>query len=71
MVFQNIGDFLDMVAKRPGAAFVLDNRTEAVVYDMERRAFLLLKGDFRGLREEIASELRRAIKEQHPIEEEL
>lgn len=71
MVFQNIGDFLDMVEKRPDEAFVRDNGIEAIVYDTERGAFLLLKGYFVGLPEEVASELRRAIKEQHPIEEEL
>jgi hypothetical protein len=69
MVFQNIGDFLDMVEMHPDEAFVRDNGTEAVVYDTERGAFLLLKGDFTGHPEQVARELRKTIQEQHPLKE--
>lgn len=69
MVFQSVGDFIEMLVDHPDEAFIRDNGTEAVVYDTARDAVLLLKGNFTGLPEEVAWELRHAIANQHPLEE--
>lgn len=70
MVFQTIGEFIEMLVSNPDEAFIREGGTEAVVYNTERDAVLLIKGDFVGLPEEVAWELRTAIAQQHPLKEE-
>lgn len=56
-----------MLEASPDEAFIHNNQREAFVFDTERNIILHLHGDFQGLREEVAWELRNAIAEQHPI----
>lgn len=67
MHFDTIGEFVEMLVTNPDEAFIHDNKREAYVFDSDRGHVLHLKGDFEGLREEVAWELRNSIREQHPF----
>jgi hypothetical protein len=69
MSFNTIGDFVDTLVNHPDEAFIHDNKHDAFVFDTERGYILHLQGNFDGLREEIAWELRNCIREQHPLKE--
>jgi hypothetical protein len=60
-------EFIHRLVTRPDEAFIHINGQEAFVYDTERDTILHLQGNFRGLREKVAWEVRHAIAEQHPI----
>lgn len=67
MDFNSLGEFIELLTENPDEAFIHDNKRDAYVFDSARGHILHLRGDFEGLREEVAWELRNCIREQHPI----
>lgn len=72
MVVNTIAELVDVLVEHPDEAFIAHNGEEALVFDTERDAILLLKGNFKRYhtRDEVAWRLRKAVREQHPITDE-
>lgn len=67
MINQTLENFISVLADQPDEAFIHENCKVAFVFDTARNVILRLEGNFQGLREEVAWELRNAIAKQHPI----
>lgn len=68
---RTLQELVELLQSYPNDAFIMNNGEQALVFDTERDAILLLRGDFTGLPDEITWSLRHAIDDQHPIEEDV
>lgn len=67
VTFRSLEELIEELVDHPDEAYIQDGGEQALVYDSERDAVLLLQGNFTGLPEEVAWALRKALAEQHPL----